>query len=146
MNILLASPGTFESRVIQSLLGEWQHEVVVVRTGQAALAKLMHEAPPDVALLEAALPGMDGFSLCRWIRSHLASRPPHVIVISGAADEFTRRQATGTGVNAVLVKPFHLAELSEQLAQAENTLQLHQRDMQRLSLAVTQRTRTGFAG
>ena len=143
MKILLATPGTFESRVIQSLLVEWQHEVIVVRTGQAALTKLMHEAPPALALLDAALPGMDGFSLCRWIRGHLASRPPHVIVMSDSGDEVTLQRAAGTGVSAVLVKPFHLAELTEQLALAEIAQQLHQRAMQRLSLATTQRMQAG---
>lgn len=143
MKILLAVPDIFESRVIRSLIGEWHHEVTVVRTGQAALAWLLQEAPPALALLDAALPGMDGFSLCRWIRGHMASRPPHIVVMSGSNDELTQRRAAAAAVSALLIKPFHLAELTEQLALAEITQQLHLRAMQRLSLAPTQRMKAG---
>jgi CheY-like chemotaxis protein len=139
MKILLASPSLDECRIIQSLLGPWQHELSIVRSGQLALGKLLHETPPALALLDAALPGMDGFSLCRWIRGHLASRPPHVVILGDRTDRLMQQYAAGAGASALLGKPLSEAALKEQFALSEIAQQLHLRAMQRLSLATTQR-------
>lgn len=143
MKILLSVPSVFECRVIQSLISHWPHELAVARTGQSTLSKLLHEAPPDLALVDAELSGMDGFSLCRWIRNHLASRPPHVVILCNSDGEVMQRRAAIAGASALLAKPFSEPALKEQLALAEIAQELHQTAMRRLSLATTQRMMAG---
>ena len=143
MKILLANPSLYECRTIQALLGQWPHELAIVRSGQQALTRLLHEAPPDLALLDYELPGMDGFSLCRWIRNHLASRALHVVVTAISADELMGKRAGAAGASALLAKPLSVEALKEQFALAEIAQRVHLQAMRRLSLATTQRMQAG---
>jgi DNA-binding response OmpR family regulator len=57
----------------------------------------------DIYLLDAWLPEIDGFELCRRIRNFDADTP--ILFFSGAAYEADKRRGIEAGANAYLVKP-----------------------------------------
>jgi DNA-binding response OmpR family regulator len=57
----------------------------------------------DLYVLDAWLPGLDGFELCRQIRSVDTSTP--ILFYSGAAYDTDKRMGIAAGANAYLVKP-----------------------------------------
>jgi DNA-binding response OmpR family regulator len=79
-------------------------EVEWAETGEAALA-----APPaDVVLLDLRLPDVDGFDVCRRLRSR--SDVP-IIIVSARGDEVDRVLGLELGADDYVVKPFGLREV-----------------------------------
>jgi two-component system KDP operon response regulator KdpE len=64
--------------------------------------------PPDVVILDLAMPGMDGFEVCRQLREW--SRVP-IIVLSVRDGETDKIAALDLGADDYLTKPFSLGEL-----------------------------------
>jgi DNA-binding response OmpR family regulator len=75
--------------------------------GDAARDLLEHETP-SLVVLDLMLPGMDGLSLCRWIRER--SELP-VIMITALGEETDRLTGLEVGADDYLTKPFSPREL-----------------------------------
>jgi DNA-binding response OmpR family regulator len=73
--------------------------------GRAALEQLRID-PPDVVLLDLAMPGMDGMSLLTQIRPRAAERGIRIIIMTGHSSVRTAVQAVLLGANDFLEKPF----------------------------------------
>ena len=74
-------------------------------TGAEALVRV---ASADLVLLDLGLPDMDGFDVCRHIRS--VSTVP-IIVVSARGDEADRVRGLEMGADDYVVKPFGIREL-----------------------------------
>jgi len=85
-------------------LGREGFEVERVATGAAALAAVL----PDVVLLDLRLPDVDGFTVCRELRTR--SEVP-IIVVSARGEEVDRVVGLELGADDYIVKPFGLREL-----------------------------------
>ncbi|SIP86850.1 DNA binding domain-containing protein, excisionase family [Alkalispirochaeta americana] len=86
--------------------------------------KAISEFKPDVVLLDINLPGVDGFKLCRQIKSDDNLSRPIVVTITGMADDGTRERALEAGADAFLQKPIDvesLPALIEELAENRAT-------------------------
>jgi DNA-binding response OmpR family regulator len=59
---------------------------------------------PDVAILDIAMPGLDGYDLARLIREQL-DPPPHLIALTGLGHTCDRIDASDAGFDAHFVKP-----------------------------------------
>ena len=59
---------------------------------------------PDVAILDIAMPALDGFGLARRLHSEMRS-PPHLVALTGFGDESNRAEATQAGFDAYFRKP-----------------------------------------
>ena len=79
-------------------------EVERAATGAAALAA----EPPDLVLLDLRLPDIDGFTVCRELRSR--SEVP-IIIVSARGEEVDRVIGLELGADDYIVKPFGLREV-----------------------------------
>ena len=70
--------------------------------------------PPDLFLLDVAMPGMDGWALARQLRSQGFSRTP-IIMVSANANELSQALVSNESHNDVLAKPISLAVLLEKI-------------------------------
>ena len=83
------------------------YEVVVAKDGADGLA--MHaRARPDLVLLDIMLPALDGFEVCRRIRTW--SKTP-ILMLTARGDEDDRIQGLDIGADDYIVKPFSPREL-----------------------------------
>src|SRR5580700_7099775 len=82
-------------------------EVVVSRTGADALA-MVRAGGAEIVLLDLMLPGVDGFDLCRDIRSESSVG---IIVVSARRGEQDKVRALNLGADDYLTKPFGVDEL-----------------------------------
>jgi two-component system, OmpR family, response regulator RegX3 len=80
------------------------YEVDRVATGAAAL----EAAEPDLVLLDLRLPDVDGFTVCRELRSR--TEVP-IIVVSARGEEVDRVVGLELGADDYVVKPFGIREL-----------------------------------
>lgn len=79
----------------------------VARTGIEAITRASSEHP-DLLLLDIMLPEMDGFEVCRAIRT-TSSLP--IIMLSARGDEMDRVLGLELGADDYVAKPFSLREL-----------------------------------
>jgi len=84
------------------------YQVSTAANGEAALA-IAHSRPPAVVILDLMLPGIDGFEVCRRLRT---SGDGVAVLMLTARDAVADRVAgLETGADDYLVKPFALEEL-----------------------------------
>jgi DNA-binding response OmpR family regulator len=96
---------------IRLALEEEGYEVQDAPSGEEAL-ELFAEQPPDVALIDLMLPGMDGFECCRQIRR--TSTVP-VIVVTARTDTHDVVAGLEAGADDYVTKPFVAKELSARI-------------------------------
>jgi two-component system response regulator MprA len=83
-------------------------EAKAVADGGAALAAIEKSAP-DVLILDVAMPGLDGFDVCRRVRAKGLALP---VLLLTARDTVAERVAgLDAGADDYLVKPFATEEL-----------------------------------
>jgi CheY-like chemotaxis protein len=80
------------------------HEVETAEDGSTGLAKL-HTFRPDVALIDLALPGIDGYALARAARQSLGSERIRLIALTGYGDVEDREKAMAAGFDVHVTKP-----------------------------------------
>jgi two-component system, OmpR family, alkaline phosphatase synthesis response regulator PhoP len=85
--------------------------VVTVGSGSAAIAAVAEETP-DVIVLDLNLPVLNGFEVCRILRSRPATCRIPIIILSARATEMDRVSGLDLGADDYVTKPFSLKELA----------------------------------
>jgi len=93
---------------VRTYLGRDGYRVVWVRTGEEALAELARH-PVRMVVLDIGLPGMDGFEVCRQIRSR-SSVP--ILMLTARDEEPDRVAGLELGADDYVPKPFSPRELA----------------------------------
>jgi DNA-binding response OmpR family regulator len=83
------------------------YEVVIAGDGPSALESVRN-SKPDLILLDIMLPGMDGFEVCRKLRSEVSTP---VLMLTARDDEIDRVVGLEVGADDYLTKPFSMREL-----------------------------------
>lgn len=97
-------------------LREAGHTVAVARDGLTAL-DAARAKPPDVVLADVTMPGLNGFQLCRRLRTLAETAHVPVFLMSGKADAADQLWAREVGARALLAKPIDPAEALAQLVE-----------------------------
>jgi DNA-binding response OmpR family regulator len=105
-------------------------------SGEEALASLAAQ-PADVVLLDVLMPGMDGYDVCRRIRSDPKLTAIPVVMVTSLDDREERIKGLEAGADEFLSKPINTQEL---LARVRSLLRIkHMHDfMQRQALELTE--------
>jgi len=98
-------------RALRAGLEQHGYQVALASTGEEALDQAAQH-PPDVVILDLAMPGMDGFRVCRQLREW--STVP-VLVLSVREGEEDKIRALDLGADDYLTKPFGFGELLARL-------------------------------
>ncbi len=100
-------------QVTVEMLRDLNCEVIQASGGAEALALLDgRDRPPDIILLDYAMPGMNGVQLARALRERGLATP--IGLVTGYA-ELADRDASGGSLDALLRKPFTIRELDAML-------------------------------
>ena len=86
------------------------YRLAFAESGRAALQKAQGLAP-DLALLDVGLPDMDGFALCRLLKSDPATRDVPLLFLSAHNDVDSRIEGLSQGAVDFISKPFHPQEV-----------------------------------
>jgi len=112
MKLLLIEDDPTISGFLLRGLRESQHVVDLAEAGPAGLDQAGH-ADYDAIVLDLMLPGLDGFGVCRALRSQDVATP--VLVLSARDQVRDRVRALDCGADDYLVKPFAFDELLARL-------------------------------
>ena len=76
-------------KLLEARLNAEYFEVLTARSGEEALG-VVRSSPVDVVLLDVMMPGMDGFEVCRQIKSVAATAQLPIVMVTAldqAADK-----------------------------------------------------------
>lgn len=108
--VLLVDDAPDNLRMLHEALQSQDYMVLVATGGQSALDSVQR-LPPDVIVLDARMPGMDGFETCRRLKDGLNTRDIPVIFMTGLSDtEYIIQGFQAGGVDYV-TKPIVIDEL-----------------------------------
>ena len=96
--------------VLHDALDESGYTVLVANSGAAALQRI-EQVVPDVILLDAVMPGMDGFEVCRRLRAHAVTRQVPVIFMTGLTNTEHVVAAFEAGGTDYVAKPVRQSEV-----------------------------------
>jgi len=107
---LVADPSSEARGELAELLGRLGCTVLQAANGKAAL-DIVREARPELVVLEAMLPMVQGFEVCRAIKGDPVLRPTQVVLTSGVHRGTVAADAQiAFGSDAFLEKPFRRDE------------------------------------
>jgi DNA-binding response OmpR family regulator len=81
------------------------YEPATAANGEEAL-QLVREHRPELVILDALMPGLSGYDVCRALREDVEVPRPHVIILTAGNLEADRTLATEVGVDEFITKPF----------------------------------------
>jgi len=102
-------------QMIRMLLEErGGHEVMLSAEGEDGLAKARAN-PPDLAIIDVMMPGMNGYEVCRQLRRNPATAQIPIIVLTARGQPVDREAALAAGADEYIAKPVTMAELLERV-------------------------------
>jgi PAS domain S-box-containing protein len=115
MRVLIVDDNETNLLILAEMTRGWGMEPVVVVDGPAALAAL-HEAlrshaPVPLVLLDAMMPGMDGFALAEQIQAHPELARGTIMMLTSGERQGDSARCRELGVAAYLTKPLKSSEL-----------------------------------
>jgi diguanylate cyclase (GGDEF)-like protein/PAS domain S-box-containing protein len=116
VRVLVAEGDARAGAAVRDALTAAGHVAEVVPDGDAALARLRAGEPADLLITGAAMPGRDGFSLCREVRRDPALRGLPVIFLAAGADVVVH--ALDAGADDHVAAPFSPDELRARVRSA----------------------------
>jgi len=108
--ILVADDNPVNLDVLASALSGQGHEVLVAADGEMVLEQVRYETP-DLILLDAVMPNVDGFEACKRLKADRATRDIPVIFTTALTDTAHKIQALRLGAVDYVVKPFEQEEV-----------------------------------
>lgn len=124
MRVLIAEDDAVSRLVLVRHLEKWGYDVLATTNGEAALAALLEEDSPRLAILDWMMPGIDGVEVCRRIRTVESDNPHYIILLTARTSRGDLVEAFETGADDYVTKPFDAAELKARVNVGAKTIGL----------------------
>jgi two-component system cell cycle response regulator len=126
MKILLVEDSYIERRKLGTYLTDWGFEYVAVGSGTEAIKLLEAPNPPDLALLDWILPGLDGIDVLRRIRKLSHGNYIYTVMLTAKSHKQDRIAAMDAGADDYLSKPVDPTDLRSRIMVGKRILELQQ--------------------
>ncbi len=108
-----------------------EYELLSTDNREEAL-ELAQKHIPSLVILDVMLPGIDGFEVCRVLKSNSTTRKIPVVMLTARSDDNDVVKGFELGVEDYLRKPFSSMKIL--LARVSNILQRHENDATKITL------------
>jgi signal transduction histidine kinase/CheY-like chemotaxis protein/ligand-binding sensor domain-containing protein len=120
-NILIVDDNASNCRLLQDIFRLMSVDCMIATSGKEALSILAvhrrHNRSFDLIITDYQMPGMDGITLVREIKTMLAGRKqPFILMLSSIERNIYREEAKHIGIDMFLTKPVRLEQLNNILA------------------------------
>lgn len=100
----------------EKLILQDQYEVHIARDGEEGLAKVK-ELKPDAVVLDIMMPKLDGFEVCKQIKTDPELTTTKVVMVTSKNRDHDEQKGMGLGADDYIMKPFEPVELLHVLNQ-----------------------------
>jgi diguanylate cyclase (GGDEF)-like protein len=104
--VLIADDDAHTRNLLKELLEGWGYGALMAEDGQPV---------PDLALLDLMMPGLDGFTVLKRLRSAPATADLPVIILTAAGEVDDKLKGIELGANDYVTKPFRIGELQHRV-------------------------------
>jgi CheY-like chemotaxis protein len=115
--VLVIEDNRDAAMTMQRLLSHSGYDVTVAFTGPEGVDCAAREAPA-IVICDIGLPGMDGFSVARVLRTSPTCRDSYLIALSGYGQAEDVRKAQDAGFDLHLIKPVDFSRLQQALQES----------------------------
>ncbi len=91
-------------KLLEAKLSSEYYDVLTATSGEEALQKVAQDSP-DIILLDVMMPGMDGFEVCRRIKTNPAYAHIPVVMVTALTDNTDKVRGLEAGADDFLSKP-----------------------------------------
>ena len=109
INVLVVDDNPTNRRILERTLGQWGMKAALADSGWTALAALKHAKeqgnPISLLLLDAQMPGMDGFTLAARINQSPEIPTSTVMMLTSGGQRGDAARCREVGISAYLTKP-----------------------------------------
>jgi twitching motility two-component system response regulator PilH len=112
--VLIVDDVTTDLKKLEQIVAGAGYTVITAANGKEALdkAKAMH---PDAVLLDVIMPDMNGFQVCRAIKSDDATKGIPVVIVSSKGEKTDKVWGIEQGAQGYITKPYTPDQVVAQL-------------------------------
>jgi CheY-like chemotaxis protein len=114
VSVLIVEDVLDSRKTLGRLLALDGHQVREAGDGRTGLQSLLSE-PPDVALVDVGLPGIDGYEVARIARRNPSLNGVRLVAVTGYGRPEDREAVLAAGFDDHLIKPVSFDELTRVL-------------------------------
>ena len=135
--ILIVDDAETNLMILSNLLAE-EGEIISATDGAQAIA-LAEADLPDLILLDVSMPGMDGYEVCRRLKSDIRTRDIPIVFVTGRTEDNDQEKGLSLGAIDYILKPYSplivLARIRNHLAlqKAHQDLKIANAELTRLA-------------
>lgn len=104
-HILVVEDNPINVHIILQLLSEEKHKISVLTTGEAVIAELQRRPDWDLVILDAMLPQMSGYEVCRRLRKQFPLFELPVLMLTARSQPGDLVAGFQAGANDYVIKP-----------------------------------------
>lgn len=108
--ILVVEDNVKDRKLLLNDLGELAQHVTVAVDGRQALEKLTEDSF-DLAIVDVLLPEIDGFQICKHVKTNDEIKDTQMLLVSCLSDTENKIRAVEIGTDDYLIKPYNAQEL-----------------------------------
>ena len=110
IRVLLADDDAALRRLVSATLGSNDFELLHAMDGEEAL-RVASEKHPALVLLDVNMPRMDGFDVCRHLKTDPSTTDIKIVMLTARGADVDRQRARDAGADDYFVKPFSPVQL-----------------------------------
>ncbi len=110
VSVLIVDDEPFIVETVRFALEQAGYPCLVAFDGEEAM-RVVRAENPGLILLDIMLPKLNGFQICRLLKSDERYRRIPIVMLTARAQERDRLLGKGTGADDYLTKPFEFTEL-----------------------------------
>jgi len=112
--ILVVDDDPYILMSLEFLMKKNGFEVMVARNGTEAL-EIVEKQVPDIVLLDIMMPDVDGYAICKHIKTSKKLKEAKVVFMSAKSKETDIQKGYDLGASLYVTKPFSTRQLLKQV-------------------------------
>ena len=132
VKILVVEDSPTQAMLLKHMLIKNNYEASIAKNGAAAL-ELIKQEPPTMIISDVMMPEMDGFELCKKLKTDERTSHIPIILLTARAAKTDKIEGLETGADDYIPKPFDADEL---LVRVKNLIEQRRKLRERFSREV----------
>lgn len=112
--ILVVDDDPYILMSLEFLMKKNGYQVMIARNGTEAL-EAINTVKPSLILLDIMMPDVDGYSICKHVKSKKELKDIHVVFLSAKTKETDVQKGLDLGASMYITKPFSTRDLMKKV-------------------------------